>query len=136
MSGLLQSANHTSLAELQNLDPSLPTSDKNASSHPAVQRRLTSDLPVSHHLTQREPSMIDDTCINHEAGDRDTNAEQSQKQHRGVYRVWWMKKTAKSRKKKLKNQSVSHHQRVWYQSEILNPKLKERELWNCGDHTA
>lgn len=86
--------------KLQNLDPSFPTSDKNASSHPAVQRRLTSDLPVSHHLTQREPSMIDDTCINHEAGDRDTNAEQSQKQRRGVYRVWWMKKTAKSRKKK------------------------------------
>lgn len=64
MSGTLGSPN------LQNIDPNLPTSDKNASSHPAMQRRLTSDLPVSHHLTQREPSKIDDTCINDEAGDK------------------------------------------------------------------
>lgn len=48
--------------------------------------------------------MIDDTCINHEAGDRDTNAEQCHEQHSGVHGVWWIKKK-KKQKQKQKSQS-------------------------------
>lgn len=64
-----------------------------------------------------------------------TNAEQWQRQHRGVYRVRWIKKT-KLQSHEKKKKKVSHYQRVWYQSEILNPNLKEKELWNCGEHSV
>lgn len=75
VTGLLHSVNHTTF---QCLDLSPHQTRIQLPIGSAVQERLTSDLPISHHLIQRAPSMIDDMCINHEA--RDTNAEQGRLQ--------------------------------------------------------
>lgn len=76
--------------------------------------------------------MIDDTCINHESGDRDANAgarsSAGESTQHGA-----LKKELQSQGKKKK---TSQH-RVWYQSGILPPKLEEEEeVWSCWDDGA